>query len=290
MASEPDRFLGLEDGEAMYERSEFAVLPIPYDSTASFLRGARHAPRAIITASQHAEVYDDELGGEFISAGIATLNPMVPNAAGPEAMHNDIREAAGSVLADGKFLLSLGGDHSITSGLVSAAGAKYKDLSVLQIDAHADLRDSFQGSKYSHAAVMRRIYEMKIPFVGVGIRSYSSEEATLMQRDGIRPVTALECRASPDWVERAVDRLTDHVYVTLDIDAFDPAYAPGTGTPEPGGLDWFRVTRLLRAVAECRTIVAADIVEVIPLPGQVVTEFLAARLAYKVISYAQAAR
>ncbi len=290
MASEPDRFLGLEDGEATYKHSKFAVLPVPYDSTASFLPGARHGPRAIITASQHAEVYDDELGGEFISAGIATLDPMVPNAAGPEAMHNDIRETAGSVLADGKFLLSLGGDHSITSGLVSAASAKYKDLSVLQIDAHADLRDSFQGSKYSHAAVMRRIYEMKIPFVGVGVRSYSSEEASLMESEGIRPVSALDCRNSPDWVERAVDRLTDHVYVTLDIDAFDPAYAPGTGTPEPGGLDWFQVTRLLRAVAECRTIVAADIVEVIPLPGQVVTEFLAAKLAYKVISYAQAAR
>ena len=186
MASEPDRFLGLDDDDATYERSRFAVLPIPYDKAASFLPGARLGPRAIITASQHVEVYDDELEGEFISAGIATLDPMVPNAGGPEAMHNDIRETAGAVLADGKFLLALGGDHSITSGLVSAAKAKYSNLSVLQIDAHADLRDTFQGSKYSHAAVMRRIYEMKIPFVGVGIRSYSGEEASLMEREGIR--------------------------------------------------------------------------------------------------------
>ena len=287
MASEPDRFLGLEDSESEYERSRFAILPIPYDGTASFLAGTRHGPRAIITASQHVETYDDELCGEFISGGIATLDPITPNAEGPEAMHHDIFEAAGKIVADDKFLLTLGGEHSITSGLVRAVKSKYDDLSVLQIDAHADLRESYQGSKYSHASVMRRIHEMGVPFVGVGIRSYSIDEASFMEKSGIRPVTASDCRANGDWIDRAVDRLTEHVYVTLDIDAFDPAYAPGTGTPEPGGLDWYQVTAFLRAVAECKHVVAADIVEVIPLPGQVITEFLAARLAYKIISYTQ---
>ena len=287
MASEPDRFLGLEDSESEYKRSRFAVLPIPYDATASFLAGTRHGPRAIITASQQVETYDEELRGEFISIGIATLDPIPRHADGPEAMRHDIFEAAGKIVADDKFLLTLGGEHSITSALVRAVKSKHDDLSVLQIDAHADLRESYQGSKYSHASVMRRIHDMGVPFVGVGIRSYSSEEASFMESAGIRPVTASDCRASGDWIDRAMDRLTGHVYVTLDIDAFDPAYAPGTGTPEPGGLDWHQVTALLRAVAERKSVVAADIIEVIPLPGQVITEFLAARLAYKIISYTQ---
>ncbi len=287
MTSEPDRFLGLEDSESEYKQSRFAVLPIPYDATASFLAGTRQGPRAIITASQQVETYDEELGGEFISDGIATLDPITPNAEGPEAMHLDIFEAAGKIVADDKFLLTLGGEHSITSGLVRAVKAKHDDLSVLQIDAHADLRESYQGSKYSHASVMRRIHDMGVPFVGVGIRSYSSEEASFMESAGIRPVTATDCRTSEDWIDRTVDRLTEHIYVTLDIDAFDPAYAPGTGTPEPGGLDWHQVTALLRAVAQRKHVVAADIVEVIPLPGQVATEFLAAKLAYKIISYTQ---
>ena len=287
MTSEPDRFLGLEDSESEYKQSRFAVLPIPYDATASFLAGTRQGPRAIITASQQVETYDEELGGEFISIGIATLDPITPHADGPEAMHHGIYEAAGKIVADDKFLLALGGEHSITSGLVRAVKSKYHDLSVLQIDAHADLRESYQGSRYSHASVMRRIHDMGVPFVGVGIRSYSSEEASFMESAGIRPVTASDCRSSGDWIDRAIDRLTEHVYVTLDIDAFDPACAPGTGTPEPGGLDWHQVTALLRAVAERKNIVAADIVEVIPVPGQVITEFLAARLAYKIISYTQ---
>ncbi len=289
MTSQPDRFLGLEDSESKYERCRFAVLPIPYDGTASFLAGTRHGPCAIITASQHVETYDDELCGEFTSNGIATLDPMTPNAEGPEAMHDDIFEAAGTIVADGKFLMALGGEHGITSGLVRAVKSKHDDLSVLQIDAHADLRESYQGSKYSHASVMRRIHDMGVPFVGVGIRSYSSEEASFMEKTGIRPVTASDCRASRNWIDGAIDRLTEHVYVTLDIDAFDPAYAPGTGTPEPGGLDWYQVTALLRAAAERKSIVAADIVEVLPLPGQVITEFLAAKLAYKIISYAHSA-
>ncbi len=275
MASEPDRFLGLEDSEAEYERSRFAVLPIPYDGTASYLAGTRHGPRAIITASQQVETYDDELRGEFISSGIATLDPITPNAEWPEAMHHDIFEAAGKIVADDKFLLTLGGEHSITSALVRAVKSKHDDLSVLQIDAHADLRESYQGSKYSHASVMRRIHDMGVSFVGVGIRSYSGEEASFMERSGIRPVTASDCRSPGNWVDRTVDRLTEHVYVTLDIDAFDPAYAPGTGTPEPGGLDWYQVTALLRAIAERKHVVAADIVEVIPLRGQVTTVFLA---------------
>lgn len=285
MTSALDNFLGLPARQADYRKARFAVLPIPYDSTVSFLPGTRLGPRAIIAASQQVELYDHELGREFTSAGVATLPPMVPNVAGPQAMHEDIFNAAKPIVRAGKFLLSLGGEHSISSGLVRAVRMRYKGLSVLQIDAHADLRDEYEGSAYSHASVMRRIHDMGVKLVGVGIRNYSAEEARFMKRTGIKPITAVQCHTSDDWIDQILQDLTDHVYVSIDIDGFDPAYAPGTGTPEPGGLDWFDVTTLLQNVAMEKTIVAADIVEVMPVPGQVVTEFLAAKLAYKLIGY-----
>lgn len=289
MTTAPDNFLGLPARLADYRRARFAVLPIPYDGTASFLAGARLGPRAIIAASQQVELYDHELGGEFAAAGVATLPPLLPNMSGPQAMHEDIFKAARPIVRAGKFLLSLGGEHGITSGLVRAVRSRHKDISVLQIDAHADLRDEYEGSPYSHACVMRRIHELGVKLVGVGIRNYSAEEARFMKRVGIKPITAVQCHTADDWIDRTLQDLTDHVYVTIDIDGFDPAYAPGTGTPEPGGLDWYDVTTLLQNVAVEKTIIAADIVEVMPIPGQAVTEFLAAKLAYKLISFVQMA-
>ena len=279
----PDNFLALDGKQAEYEHARFAVLSVPYDATTSFLTGTRDGPRAIITASQHMEDLDDGLGRESIRAGIATLDPVEPDVSGPDRMHERIFRRAGRVVRDGKFLIGLGGDHSITSALVRAVHTKHKRLSVLQIDAHADLRDTFQGSPYSHACVMRRIHDLKIPAVSVGIRSYSSPEARFMRKENKPMFSARTCRDSDDWVTRATAALGEDVYVTIDIDAFDPAYAPGTGTPEPGGLDWDQVTDLLASVAASRRIVAADVVEVRPLPPSVVTEFLAARLIYRVI-------
>lgn len=279
----PDNFLALDGAQAAYETSRFAILPIPYDATASFGTGARDGPRAIITASQHMEDYDEALGRESIDAGIATLDPLEPDARGPEFMTQRISRAAGRILRDGKFPLGLGGDHSVSIGLIEAASRRYRDLSVLQIDAHADLRESFQGSPFSHACVMRRVHEMGLPTVGVGIRSLSTPEAKLIRSASLVRIFARECREGRDWITQAVDALSERVYVTIDIDAFDPAYAPGTGTPEPGGLDWYQVTDLLAAVAARRQIVAADVVEVRPMPGSNVTEFLAARLAYRLI-------
>ncbi len=281
----PNNFLGLPGNESDYASAKYAVLPIPYDSSASFKVGTREGPSAIISASQHVELFDEELRDECHTCGIATLDPLWPNMAGPEAMHADIFKVARSAVRDGKIVLGLGGDHSITSALVRAAMTKHKKTSVLQIDAHADLRDSFEQAKYSHASVMRRVHEMGVPIVSVGLRAWSKPEDRYMRRSDITPITARECLDDDDWVDRAIDGLTDTVYVTLDIDGFDPAYAPGTGTPEPGGLDWYQVTSLLRLVAAEKRIVGADVVEVMPLPGQAVTEFLAARLMYKLICY-----
>ena len=289
METVPTNFLALGPQFSAYRSARFAVLPIPYDATTSFRAGSRHAPQAIIAASEHLESHDEELQAEFHKAGIATLEPLEHNVAGPEAMLEDVFRAARKVVRDGKFLIGLGGEHSITAGLVRAVATKYKKLSVLQIDAHLDLRDSYQQSPFSHACAMRRVLPFVECVVPVGIRAVSAEEHRFCKKAGIRPVTARECFESDDWVDAVLDRLGEQVYVTVDIDGFDPACAPGTGTPEPGGLDWYQVTSLLRAVAAEKTVVAADVVEVVPLPGQAVTEFLAARLAYKIMAYVQAA-
>lgn len=280
-----NNFLGLSRKESDYAKAKYAVLPIPYDSSASFKIGTREGPAAIIGASQHVELFDEELRAEFHNVGVATLDALWPNMSGPEAMHGDILKVAKRVVRDGKFLVGIGGDHSITSALVRAAKSKHKKISVLQIDAHADLRDEFEQAKYSHASVMRRVHEMGVPIVSVGLRAWSKPENRYMRKPDITAITARECIDDDDWIDRAIDGLTDTVYVTLDIDGFDPAYAPGTGTPEPGGLDWYQVTSLLRLVAAEKRIVGADVVEVMPLPGQAVTEFLAARLLYKLICY-----
>lgn len=279
----PDNFLGLPSRLADYKAARFAVLPIPYDASTSYAVGTRDGPRAVISASQQVELFDVDLGRESHAAGVATLDPLEPDARGPRAMHERIHRAALPVVRDGKFLIGIGGEHSVSSALVRAARARHKRLSVLQIDAHADLRDSYQGEPYSHAAVMRRIHDLGVPSVGVGIRNYSSEEAQFIRRHNIPIVTGRECHASNNWIGDVVGKLSEEVYVTIDIDGFDPAYAPGTGTPEPGGLDWHQVAELLEAVTRARKVVAADVVEVRPIPPNNVTEFLAAKLIYRLI-------
>ena len=279
----PDNFLGLDEKASAYADARFAVLPVPYEATTSYGVGTRDGPRAIITASQQVELYDEGLGRVAPRDGLATLAPLEPDARGPEHMHERVYRAARRVVRDGKFLIGLGGEHSITAGLVRAVQRQHRDLCVLQIDAHADLRDQYQGSPYSHASVMRRIHDRGIPFVGVGIRNYSAEEARFIRQARIPIVSARTCREESGWIDSVVAPLGPEVYVTIDIDGFDPASAPGTGTPEPGGLDWFQVTDLLAAVAQTSRIVAADVVEVRPLPPNNVTEFLAARLIHRLI-------
>jgi len=283
-------FLGLEPQYREYESASYVVLPVPYDATTSYRPGARFGPAAILAASQQVETFDDELELEAFSAGIATLPPVEPNAAGPQAMHEDLYRTARRIVKDGKFLLALGGDHSITSAFVRAVQSRHKKLTVLQVDAHADLRSEYEQTPYSHAAVMRRVNDLGASIVSVGVRSYSVEEHRFLRRNSIEMITARECQSDDNWLDRALNALRGPVYVTIDIDAFDPAYAPGTGTPEPGGLDWYQVTGLLRLVAAETELVGADIVEVAPIPGQTTTEFLAARLAYKLIAYRQERR
>jgi agmatinase len=288
MSNPMGNFLDLPADFIRYPQARYAVLPVPYEGTVSYMAGTAGAPQAILDASTHVELFDEELGGEFYQAGVTTL-PVVLPAPGPEDQLRRVREAAGKPVADGKFLLTLGGEHSITTPLVELCMQRYGELSVLQIDAHADLRDSYRGSSFSHGAVMRRVLDLTGSLCQVGIRSYSKEEFEQCPEQVRQFVTPQVIASDPQWIDRVIERLRPNVYVTIDIDGFDPAYAPGTGTPEPGGLDWMQVTGLLRKVCAKRQVVSADIVEVRPIPPSHITEYLAARLAYKMIAYTQRA-
>lgn len=286
MAGVPDNFLGLPPNLSDPATARYVVLPVPYEGTVSYQTGTADGPAAILKASQQVELYDEELHREFHHAGVATLRPVRP-AGTPAQQMRRVYQAAQGVVARGKFLLTLGGEHSITAPLVAAAVERFGPLSVLQIDAHADLRDSYGGTKHSHAAVMRRVLEITDRICQVGIRNVSKEEADDCPRQVKQFFTPARIAADPKWIDKAIAMLGPRVYLTVDIDGFDPAYAPATGTPEPGGLSWPQVTALLRRLCAKRDVVAADIVEVGTMPGSAVTEFLAARLAYKIIAYTQ---
>jgi agmatinase len=282
-----NNFLGLEPEFSDLESSRFVVLPIPYDATASYLKGTVNGPQAIISASQQVEFFDEILLDEFYQAGVYTAAPVQCENVGPEELQERISAAAAPYVNAYKFLLSLGGEHSVTPALVKTVRQRYDNLSVLHIDAHADLRDEYHGSIFSHACAMRRIYDMNIPVVHVGIRSFDKDQHDFILAHKVKMFSPVAIAHKPDWIKDVLRGLTDNVYISLDIDGLDPAYAPGTGTPEPGGLNYQQLVDLFIAVGKTRHIVGADIVEVIPnLPG-VVTEFLAARLAYKIIAAAQ---
>lgn len=282
---EPLLFLGLTAAESLLSRARIAVIPAPFDQTTSYLPGTRFGPRAILEASRQVELYDEELDTEPHRIGIATLSEIEVSPADLEADLRRLESAVAGVAAKGMIPLTLGGEHSLTIAPVAALRERFPGLSVLQLDAHLDLRDSYQGTKLSHASVMRRIRELGVPTVPVGIRSVSREEADYVHAEGLSIHLAREIREKGLPVEAIVGELQNPVYVTIDLDAFDPAYCPGVGTPEPGGLTWDEGLRLLRAVCERRQIVGCDVVELCPIPGQPASDFFAAKLANKLIGY-----
>ena len=262
----------------------FVVVPVPYDLTSTYQSGSRRGPGAILDASANMELYDEELGKETYLEGIHTLAPLAADARGPEEMIASVREQINHVLGQGKIPVMLGGEHSISLGAVQAMKRQYPELSVLQLDAHADLRNSYQGSPYSHASVARRITEI-CPLVQVGIRSLSAEEADFMAAGTVRTLTVDFVHAEPGWQEKALECLSGDVYVTIDLDVFDPALMPSTGTPEPDGLAWRDVLGLLRELSRRCRIRGFDVVELAPIPGLVAPDFLAAKLIYRLMGY-----
>jgi len=272
------------DSHSSLANAKFVVIPVPYDLTSTYQSGSRRGPGAILDASANMELYDEELRKETYLAGIHTLLPLAADARGPEAMVASVNEQITHVLAQGKIPVMLGGEHSISFGAVQAMREKYPTLSVLQLDAHADLRDSYQGSPYSHAAVARRIAEI-CPLVQVGIRSLSAEEAVFMSTGTVRILTVDFIRADDGWRKKVLEYLSGDVYVTIDLDVFDPAIMPSTGTPEPDGLAWRDVLILLKELSRRCRIRGFDVVELAPIPGLVAPDFLAAKLIYRLMGY-----
>jgi len=280
----PHTFLGLGPEFSGPEKSSVYILPVPYDGTVSYNTGTRKGPNAIIQASKHVELFDYELNCDMSRIGIHTLNELEPIMAGPDKMTDSIAKVAFEIIEKEKFLVTLGGEHSISIGLVKAHAERFNNLSVLQFDAHADLRDIYMGTPYSHASAMRRIGEM-VPTVQAGIRSFSQEEAEFFRNKNLPVISAEEILFSHDYLDLILNGLTENVYITFDLDVLDPSIMPSTGTPEPGGLDWYTVLKILRKVSEKKQIVGFDIVELAPMPGNNAPDFLAAKLTYKMISY-----
>ena len=267
-----------------FEESRAVVLPIPVDRTTSYVPGTRNGPREILQASSHMELWDEELGVDVHDVGIFTLPEMELPFGEMAPLVAEIGRVASQILARDKFLVTLGGEHSITPPLVAAAAARHPGLSVLQIDAHADLRDSYMGTPHNHACAMRRTLE-HATITQVGIRSMSAEEAAVAGSLNTTIFYDAIMRRDPDWVARVVDTLKDAVYITIDVDGLDPAIMPATGTPEPGGLSWYETLALLRATIATRRVVACDVVELSPIPGLLAPNFLCAKLVYKILTY-----
>ncbi|MBN1973945.1 MAG: agmatinase [Sedimentisphaerales bacterium] len=275
------KFADLPKEYSSPEQAKIVIVPVPYDGTSTWQKGADKGPEALIDASAHMELYDIETDSQVYLKGIFTAKPVDVDMP-PEEMVESVEKAVRSYLEKNKFVVVVGGEHSVSTGTVKAHLEKYKDFTVLQLDAHSDLRYEYEGSKYNHACVMSRISEL-CPIVQVGIRStdYSEQEAL----DKSRVFFAENIYGSNDWVKKVLSLLTKKVYITIDLDVFDPSIMPSTGTPEPGGLLWYNVLMLLKAVFDDKEVVGFDVVELCPNPKNKAPDFLAAKLIYKLLSY-----
>jgi agmatinase len=279
-ATVPLNFGGLPRDEWRWENSRVVFLPVPYDLTSTYLAGSRRGPLAILEASTHMELFDEELEQETYRVGFHTLDPLEAVAAGPEKMIGLVEEYTRRSLRGRKFPVLLGGEHSITLGPARALAKKYPQISFLQLDAHADLRESYEGTAFSHACIGRRLAEIG-PLVQVGIRSLTREESLYLQEGRVKTFFWHRLSETPDWEDEVLRSLSPVVYVTIDLDVLDPAVMPATGTPEPGGLNWRTLTHLLGRVARGKKVVGFDVVELAPIPGLIAPDFLAAKLIYR---------
>lgn len=279
----PLAFASPPEPYASYERARVVVLPVPYDATVTARAGARDGPAAIIAASEDMELYDVALGYEPFRWGIHTLPELAPHSGSPEATIARVEEVVGELLDDGKFVVTLGGEHTVAVGAVRAHAARTSGLSVLAIDAHADLRDRYLESPYNHACTLRRILEVA-SVTQVGLRSAETEEAALIRAQDLAFYSPQAYRAAgPNEV---ASRLAEQVYITIDLDGFDPSQMAAVGTPEPGGLFWDEVVELLGAVASSRRVVGFDVTELAPGEGPRACAQLAAKLTYRTIGLA----
>lgn len=275
------RFAGIEEKYCSYDNAEVLLQSIPYDGTSTWVKGADKGFAAFLEALENMELYDIETDSEAYTHGVHILPDIVENET-PESMFQAVYEKSRELLASGKYLTCFGGEHSVSIGVIKAHYEKYKDLTVLQLDAHADLRDSYGGTPYNHACALHDASQ-NTNLIQVGIRSADSSEMKYLNRQ--QCYFAEDIYGDESWMDKSIAQMTDQVYLTIDLDAFDPSIMPATGTPEPGGLLWNTTIKYLRKVFEAKTVVGFDITEFAPLEGQHAPQFLVAKLYYKLLSY-----
>jgi len=287
--SEKDNFLALEEKYSNYDFSKFVIVSAPFEKTVSYGHGTAAGPQAIIEASQYVEFYDDYLNYEAaFEDGITTLEPLEFSEIDTfEESFEKISNIVKEVLNDNKIPVVLGGEHSISSAVYKPFHQKYENISVLHFDAHSDLRDEYSGTKFSHACVMKRIFEMNSDITQIGIRAQCREEAELIKKHNIKTYYMQKIRNNiygTNWVEEIVDNLKENVFLSFDVDAFDPSVISATGTPEPGGLFWDETLSILEKVIKNKNIVGFDVVELAPVQENTISDFNTAKLIYKIIS------
>jgi agmatinase len=280
-------FGGIDEEEySSFEKARVLVLPVSYEGTVSYGTGTGAGAMAIVEASRNMELYEEETDSEVYKIGIHTLPEFTPRDS-PEQMMSDLYAKSKEYLASDKFLCMLGGEHSVSAPIIKAHHEKYENLSVLQIDAHADLRDTYDGTPHSHASIMARVVkDLRIPSVQVGIRSISGDEARSLKAGlPTKIFWARDIVGRTDWIDEAVDGLTENVYLTIDIDGLDPSIVPTTGTPEPGGLGWYETLTLIRKLADKKRVVGMDLVEYSYFENYDSPAFLCSKLVYKSLAY-----
>ena len=284
-----NNFLAIDEKYSSFENSEIVIQSVPYEKTVSYGKGTSKGPKAILKASHYVEFFDEELNRELcFEKGIAALSPLNLEKLPPAEAIKKIYESTKNLLNKNKFVVTLGGEHTISQAPIKAFLEKYPDLTVLQFDAHSDLRNSYEGTKYSHASVMARVAEMTKSIVQVGIRAQCKEEYEFIKSNGIAAFYAHDIfsSVSDKWHKDVINALGKNVYITFDVDGFDPSLLPATGTPEPGGLFWDDTMNLLKKIGESKNIVGFDVVELAPSKAHPASDFIAAKLVYKMLNYA----
>ncbi|MGC9342405.1 MAG: agmatinase [Bacteroidales bacterium] len=271
---------GLAEEYTQKDSSAIAILPVPYDGSSTWIKGADKGPEALIEASENMELYDIETGTEVYKYGIYTGTPVIIDGT-PEEMAQRVKDNISRLLDIDKFVVTIGGEHSVSIGAFQAFSEKFKELSILQLDAHSDLRDEYEGSRYNHACVMARARELA-EIVQVGIRSMDSIEIGNMDKN--RVFFGHDIRLNNKWHSDAISLLKENVYLTIDLDVFDPSSVPSTGTPEPGGMNYYQVLDFLKEVIKEKNVVGFDVVELCPIPGHKSSDFLASKLIYQLLS------
>ena len=274
-------YAGIDEKYSRIDNSKIVLIPVPYDGTSTWQKGADKGPQAFLDASENMEIYDIETDTEVYKQGVYLADPITENSS-PEKVVDVVHQTTKKYIKKNKFVTAFGGDHSISIGSIRAFNECFDTLTVLQIDAHADLRESYQGSKCNHACALYEASQTT-NLIQVGIRSMDTIETTVMDRE--KTYFAHEMAEDDSWMDSAIDQMTDNVYITFDLDAFDPSILPSTGTPEPGGLLWYETLEFLKQVFEEKNVVGFDIVELCPNPKEKSSDFLAAKLYYKMLTY-----